>query len=40
VLPAFGEFTGGASIEREAGDRVFAVADELLIEVPAAADRR
>jgi metallophosphoesterase superfamily enzyme len=37
TLPAFGEFTGGASIAREAGDRVIAVADGRLIEIPAAA---
>jgi len=37
LLPAFGEFTGGASIEREAGDRVLAVADHRLFEIPAAA---
>lgn len=36
TLPAFGEFTGGAPVEREAGDRVLAVADERLIEIPAA----
>ena len=36
TLPAFGEFTGGAPIVREAGDRVLAVADERLIEIPAA----
>jgi len=35
TLPAFGEFTGGALIEREAGDRVLAVADGRLIEIPA-----
>ncbi len=34
TLPAFGEFTGGAPIERESGDRVLAIADERLIEVP------
>lgn len=39
TLPAFGEFTGGAPIEREAGDRVLAVADDRLIEIPAS-DRR
>lgn len=39
ALPAFGEFTGGASIEREAGDRVIAVAEGKLIEIPAG-DRR
>jgi DNA ligase-associated metallophosphoesterase len=27
VLPAFGDFTGGHALMREAGDRVFAVAD-------------
>jgi DNA ligase-associated metallophosphoesterase len=35
TLPAFGEFTGGASIEREAGDRVLAIAENRLIEIPA-----
>lgn len=35
TLPAFGEFTGGAPIARQAGDRVLAVADGRLIEVPA-----
>lgn len=39
TLPAFGEFTGGAAIRREAGDRVLAVADDRLIEIPAP-DRR
>lgn len=34
TLPAFGEFTGGAPIEREPGDRVLAIAGERLIEVP------
>lgn len=34
VLPAFGGFTGAAEIERGAGDRVFAVADGEVIEVP------
>jgi DNA ligase-associated metallophosphoesterase len=36
TLPAFGEFTGGAAIQREAGDRVLAAADGRLIEIPAA----
>lgn len=40
TLPAFGEFTGGAPIEREAGDRVLAVIDDQLIEVPAASGRQ
>jgi DNA ligase-associated metallophosphoesterase len=34
VLPAFGEFTGGALVEREDGDRVFGSADGRLYEVP------
>lgn len=35
LLPAFGEFTGGAPIEREAGDTVVAVAGGRLFRVPA-----
>jgi len=35
VLPAFGAFTGGATIEREEGDRVLAVAGDCLVNVPA-----
>ena len=34
VLPAFGDFTGGASIRRDAGDRVVALAEDRLFEVP------
>lgn len=34
VLPAFGNFTGNASVKPGAGDRVFAVADGALFEVP------
>jgi DNA ligase-associated metallophosphoesterase len=34
VLPAFGEFTGVAEADVEAGDRVFVVADDAVIEVP------
>jgi DNA ligase-associated metallophosphoesterase len=34
TLPAFGEFTGGASIAREPGDRVLAIVDDRLIEIP------
>ena len=34
VLPAFGDFTGGARIEREVGDRVIALAEDRLYEVP------
>jgi DNA ligase-associated metallophosphoesterase len=37
ILPAFGEFTGGATIQREPGDRVLAVAEERLFELPARA---
>lgn len=33
VLPAFGEFTGVASIEPNAGDRVFVIADDRVVEV-------
>jgi uncharacterized protein len=35
VLPAFGAFTGGARFEREPGDRVVALAEGLLYEIPA-----
>jgi uncharacterized protein len=35
ILPAFGEFTGGTSIARTPGDRVIAIADGRLFEVPA-----
>ena len=35
VLPAFGAFTGGAVIDREQGDRVIAVAEDQVVEVPA-----
>ena len=35
VLPAFGAFTGGAVINREPGDRVIAVAEDRVVEVPA-----
>jgi DNA ligase-associated metallophosphoesterase len=38
VLPAFGDFTGGARIAREEGDRVIAVAEGRLYEVPALRD--
>ncbi|MBC8118495.1 MAG: ligase-associated DNA damage response endonuclease PdeM [Burkholderiaceae bacterium] len=34
VLPAFGGFTGGATIDREEGDRVIAVAEDRVVEVP------
>lgn len=34
ILPAFGEFTGGAQIAREPGDRVVAVAEGRLFEIP------
>lgn len=35
ILPAFGSFTGMHPIERRLGDRVFAVADDVVREVPA-----
>lgn len=35
VLPAFGALTGGATIDREQGDRVIAVAEDRVVEVPA-----
>ena len=35
VLPAFGAFTGGAVIAREQGDRVIAIAEDRVVEVPA-----
>jgi metallophosphoesterase superfamily enzyme len=35
ILPAFGDFTGLALIEREAGNNVFAVADSEVVEVTA-----
>lgn len=35
VLPAFGSFTGMHPIDRGAGDRVYAVAGELVREIPA-----
>lgn len=34
VLPAFGGFTGGRRVEPAPGDRVFAVGDSEVIEVP------
>jgi DNA ligase-associated metallophosphoesterase len=34
VLPAFGSFTGGARIAREDGDRVVAIGDGRLYEIP------
>ena len=37
VLPAFGSFTGGAAFRRQNGDRVIAVADDRVVEVPAPA---
>jgi DNA ligase-associated metallophosphoesterase len=36
LLPAFGEFTGGAPIERAPGDRVVAAGDGRLFEIPPA----
>jgi DNA ligase-associated metallophosphoesterase len=37
TLPAFGDFTGNAEIEAAPGDRVFAVAEDGVIDVSAAA---
>ena len=34
ILPAFGAFTGGARFEREDGDRVVALAEDRLFDVP------
>lgn len=34
ILPAFGDFTGMHPIEREAGDRVWAVAEDRVIALP------
>jgi uncharacterized protein len=34
VMPSFGSFTGGASIQPEAGDSLFAVAPERVIPIP------
>jgi DNA ligase-associated metallophosphoesterase len=39
VLPAFGDFTGAATIARGAGERVFAIAGDAVLEVPAARAR-
>jgi len=38
VLPAFGSFTGGARFDREPGDRVVAMAEGRLYEIPALRD--
>jgi metallophosphoesterase superfamily enzyme len=38
VLPAFGSFTGGARFDREPGDRVVALAEDRLYEIPALRD--
>ena len=34
VLPGFGTFTGGAAVRVVDGDRVYAVADGGVVEVP------
>lgn len=39
VLPAFGDFTGAATIVRTARERVFAIAGDTVVEVPAARAR-
>lgn len=38
VLPAFGSFTGGARFDREPGDRVVAIAEDRLYELPSLRD--
>jgi uncharacterized protein len=38
VLPAFGSFTGGARFERAPGDRVVAIAEDRLYEIPSLRD--
>jgi uncharacterized protein len=38
VLPAFGGFTGSARFDREPGDRVVAIGDGRLYEIPSLAD--
>ena len=40
ILPAFGQFTGGARIDREPLDRVFAVTDDRLYELPPLPDQQ
>lgn len=40
VLPAFGAFTGSAIVTRTRTDRVFAVADDRVLEVPLSPGRR
>jgi uncharacterized protein len=39
LLPAFGAFTGGARVTPAAGDRVFAVGEDAVVEVPPARAR-
>lgn len=34
VLPAFGEFTGGADISPAPNDRIFVIANETVLEIP------
>jgi len=38
VLPAFGSFTGGARFDRAPGDRVVAIAEDRLYEIPSLRD--
>jgi len=33
ILPAFSAFTGGMNVSRRAGERVFAIADDAVVEV-------
>jgi metallophosphoesterase superfamily enzyme len=34
VLPAFGEFTGGALVQAAAGEALYAVTDEQVVALP------
>jgi hypothetical protein len=33
ILPAFSAFTGGVDMKRRPGERIFAIADEAVVEV-------
>ncbi len=36
ILPAFGDFTGGAAVRPRPGDRVFAVAEDEVVPIAVA----
>ena len=40
VMPAFGQFTGTATVQPRDGDRVWVVAEDALFEMPASGKRR